>query len=82
VTYTAPSAYVDRCVDCGQPAAKHDWPGGACQAARPAWTVIHRADLDRLLEIERQADWVRKGREISRQAALNAIPDLIKALKQ
>jgi hypothetical protein len=80
--YTATSAYVDRCQECGQPASGHEWPTGQCQAARPGWVVIAREELTRLREIETQAEWVRKGRAISRQAALNAIPDLLRALSR
>jgi len=28
--YTAPSAYVDRCICCGKRAREHEWPGGRC----------------------------------------------------
>jgi hypothetical protein len=81
--YTATSAYVDRCQKCDQPASEHDWPTGKChQDTRPGWVVIERGELARLREIEEQAEWVRKGRAISRQAALNAIPDLLRALSR
>lgn len=42
--------------------------------------VLTRAEYDRLREIERQAKWVIKGRQISRQAALNCLADLSKAV--
>jgi hypothetical protein len=46
------------------------------------WVLLSRAEYERLRLIEREADWVRKGRQISRQAALNCVPDLIRALEK
>lgn len=43
--------------------------------------VITAKRYKRLVAIEKEARWVAKGRAISRQAALNCIPDLIRAVE-
>lgn len=45
------------------------------------WVIIRKCEYERLKAIEEQAEWVAKGRAISRQAALNCVPDLIKAVR-